>query len=57
MCKWLNALQSSWCLYLVGDLGDLGVVAFFVYFDAVLTVSLGAFEVFSHHSALLLSLF
>lgn len=30
---------------------------FFVYFPAVLTVKLGAFEVFSHCSALLLSLF
>lgn len=46
MCKWLSALQSSWCLCLVGDLGDLGVVALCVCFDAVLTVRLGLLEVF-----------
>lgn len=34
MCKWLSALQSSWCLCLVGDCGDLGVVAVSVCFDA-----------------------
>jgi len=39
------------------DRGGLWVVAFFVGFDAVPTVELGAFEVFSHCSALLLSRF
>lgn len=51
MCKWLSALQSSWCLCLVGDLGDLGVVAFSACFDAMLTVRLGFWKCFSPCSA------
>lgn len=46
MCKWLSALQSSWCLCLVGGLGALGVLDFPVCSDAVLTVRLGLLEVF-----------
>lgn len=47
MCKWLSALQSSWCSCLVGDFGDLGVVAFSACFDAVLAVRLGFWKCFS----------